>query len=99
MVASSENPLADTPKLDYKAIMTGEARERILQAMQEYAFFYIVNIPNFDPNAEMDAMEQFFSEPQDIKEKYATVGNNPKNSNVIRGLTFNLIFILFYITR
>ena len=81
------NPLNDTPKIDYRKIMNGGAREEILQAMRDYSFFYILNIPNFDPQAEMDAMKTFFSLPKELKEKYASVKNNPDNSNVLRGST------------
>ena len=87
-----ENPLGNTPKLDYTTIMNGGAKDEILHAMQEYAFFYIVNIPNFDPQAEIEVMKAFFSQPQDIKEKYASNKNNPSNSNVLRGWFWNFKF-------
>ena len=82
-----QNPLANAPKLDYTRIMNGGAREEILQSMKDYAFFYIVNIPNFDPQGEVDVMENFFNQPQEVKEKYASIKNNSSNSNVLRGLS------------
>ena len=87
-MAISENPFADTPKLEYTDIMSGQAGGEILQALREYSFFYITNIPNFDPQDELNLMKSFFNKPEEVKEKYATLGNNPKNSNIIRGLTF-----------
>ena len=85
VVESQSNPLAETPKIDYNKIMNGGAREEIIQAMKDYSFFYIVNIPNFDPQAELDVMEQFFSQSQETKEKYASIKNNPNNANILRG--------------
>ena len=83
---TSENPLLYAPKLDYTKIMNGGAREEILRAMQDYSFFYIVNIPHFDPLGEVAVMETFFNQPQGVKEKYGSVKHNPRNSNVLRGL-------------
>nr|AIW06469.1 putative isopenicillin-n-synthase [Thalassocalyce inconstans] len=79
------NPLLDVPKLDYNKIMNGSARDEILQAMKDYAFFYIVNIPKFDPHAEIDVMRRFFNQPREVKESYASVKHNPSNNNVLRG--------------
>nr|AIW06468.1 putative isopenicillin-n-synthase [Lampocteis cruentiventer] len=85
MVKSISNPLTDVPKLDYNKIISGNARDDILQAMKDYAFFYIVNIPNYDPQAEIEVIKRFFSEPQEIKERYASAKHNPRNTNVFRG--------------
>lgn len=79
------NPLVGTPRLDYTQIMNGGAREDILKAMRDYSFFYIINIPDFDPKAEVDVMKSFFSMSQNQKDRYASAKNNPCNSNVLRG--------------
>nr|AIW06456.1 putative isopenicillin-n-synthase [Ctenophora sp. N2 WRF-2014] len=82
------NPLNNVPKFNYRDILDGSAREDIVQAMQQYAFFYIVNIPGFDAQAEFEAIKAFFGLPQVIKERCATIKHNPNNSNVLRGYGF-----------
>nr|AIW06452.1 putative isopenicillin-n-synthase [Bathyctena chuni] len=85
MVATNENPLIDVPKLKYQSIMKGTCQDDILNAMSEYGFFYIIDIPGFDSHAELDTMKAFFNWPQETKEKYASMKHNSNNKNVLRG--------------
>nr|AIW06461.1 putative isopenicillin-n-synthase [Dryodora glandiformis] len=85
MVAVQTNPLFSVPQLDYSEIASGEAREALIQVLQKYAFFYVVNIPGFDPKAELEAIKGFFEQPLDVKKKSASKKHTPDNSNILRG--------------
>nr|AIW06454.1 putative isopenicillin-n-synthase [Ctenophora sp. W WRF-2014] len=82
------NPLSNVPKFNYQDILDGSAREDIIQAMQQYAFFYIINIPGFDAHAEVEAIKAFFSLPQAVKERCASIKHNANNTNILRGYGF-----------
>ena len=79
------NPLLAVPKIDYHDIVSGKALDQIREAVMEYAFFYIVNIPEFDPLTELNLMKGYFPQSYEDKDRCASVKNNPKNSNVLRG--------------
>nr|AIW06472.1 putative isopenicillin-n-synthase [Beroe abyssicola] len=85
MVTKLRNPLDNVPKLDYSQIMGGEMQAEILSALREFAFFYIVDIPGFEAETEMEVMREFFRLPLSAKERYGTVKHNPNNTNVLRG--------------
>ena len=84
--SGSDSPLLNVPKLDYTRILAGELQNEILSAMQEFAFFYIVNIPELHAEEEVDVMRGFFDLPLGVKERCGTVKHSPSNTNVLRGL-------------
>nr|AIW06448.1 putative isopenicillin-n-synthase [Ctenophora sp. C WRF-2014] len=79
------NPLDNVPKFKYNDIVGGTLKDKIVKAMAEYGFFYIIDIPGFEPQAEYQMMKSFFELPQNTKENYASIKHNPENSNVLRG--------------
>ena len=50
----------------------GKVRKQILSAMSEYGFFYIVDIPNYDPKLELKEIERFFNMSTGDKMSVAT---------------------------
>nr|AIW06481.1 putative isopenicillin-n-synthase [Ctenophora sp. T WRF-2014] len=85
LLKDAANPLHDVAKIEHSQIMAGNAKQDILDALQKWGFFYIVNIPDFDALKEMETMKTFFGHPQEVKERFASNKNNPANSNVLRG--------------
>ena len=72
--------------------------------LQKYAFFYVVNIPGFDPKAELEAIKGFFEQPLEVKKKSASKKHAPDNPNILRGYftvqnTVQLYQRLFYRTE
>ena len=88
MATKLYNPLQNVPKLDYTQLIKGEIQADIISAMREFAFFYVVDIPEFEAEAELEVMREFFSLPLSVKERYGTVKLNPNNANVFRGTCF-----------
>nr|AIW06458.1 putative isopenicillin-n-synthase [Bathocyroe fosteri] len=88
MVANKDlitNPLHGVPRIEHSQIMGGNSKQDIIDAMQKYGFFYIVNIPNFDASKEVETMKTFFDHSQEVKERFASIKNNPTNNNILRG--------------
>nr|AIW06459.1 putative isopenicillin-n-synthase [Hormiphora californensis] len=79
------NPLSAVPKIDYADLVSGAALEQIRHAVKEYAFFYIINIPEFDASLELNLMKGYFAQSYAEKDQCASVKNNPDNCNVLRG--------------
>ena len=83
-----ENPLKDVPKLDYQQLMDGKLKNEIYDALNEYNFCYITDVPGLDAENEMRITKHFFSQSKDVKLRYASVKHNSANSNVLRGYGF-----------
>ena len=82
---SFENPLSAVPKIDYGDLVSGKGLDQLRHAVTEYAFFYIINIPEFDALTELNLMKGYFAQTYSDKDSCASAKNNPKNSNVLRG--------------
>eukprot|EP00116_Pleurobrachia_bachei_P006176 sb/3466438/ len=82
---SLENPLSAVPKIDYADLVSGKGLDQLKYAVTEFAFFYIVNIPEFDALTELNLMKGYFAQSYADKDACASAKNNPKNSNVLRG--------------
>ena len=83
-----KNPLLNVPKLDYRQLMGGKLKGAIYEALKEYAFFYITDIPGLNAENEMRITKNFFSQSKDVKLRYASVKHNSDNANVFRGYGF-----------
>nr|AIW06425.1 putative isopenicillin-n-synthase [Ctenophora sp. B WRF-2014] len=57
----------------------------VLRSMQEYGFFYVVDIPGYNASIELDYMKEFFSLDEKVKDKLAIKRHNPDNINAYRG--------------
>ena len=53
--------------------------------MQEFGFFYVTNVPDYNAIQELTLLKHFFSLPDATKMSLAVKKHEPKNSNIYRG--------------
>jgi len=58
---------------------------KILSSMQEFGFFYVTNVPDYNAIQELTLLKHFFSLPDATKMALAVKKHEPKNSNIYRG--------------
>nr|AIW06440.1 putative isopenicillin-n-synthase [Thalassocalyce inconstans] len=57
----------------------------VLHSMKTYGFFYVVDVPNYSAEAELELMTTFFGLPEDVKADVEIRAHNPANANAYRG--------------
>jgi len=57
----------------------------VLHSMKTFGFFYVVDVPDYSAETELELMTTFFGLPEDVKADVEIRAHNPANPNAYRG--------------
>ena len=60
----------------------------VLHSMKTFGFFYVVDVPDYSAETELELMTTFFGLPEDVKADVEIRAHNPANPNAYRGNIF-----------